>query len=165
MIHSLAFVDCDIPESTSVWQFASVIRGAKIGEECSIGANAIVDGVAMGDGCRIGHAASLHPGTVLGRDVFIGPCVVICNDMWPSVDRDGWAMPERPTVIVDDGASIGANAVILPGVRIGRNAVVAAGAVVDRDVPEGAVWRRNGYVSWVPANRNERRMRFAKEAA
>jgi dTDP-4-dehydrorhamnose 3,5-epimerase-like enzyme len=37
--------------------------------------------------------------------------------------------------VVEDGASIGANATILPGVRIGRGAMVGAGAVVTRNVP------------------------------
>jgi acetyltransferase-like isoleucine patch superfamily enzyme len=40
---------------------------------------------------------------------------------------------------VEDGATIGANATILPGVTIGRGAFVAAGSVVTRDVPPGAV--------------------------
>src|SRR5262249_35578192 len=40
---------------------------------------------------------------------------------------------------VADGASIGANATILPGIRIGKGAMVGAGAVVIRDVPAHAV--------------------------
>jgi acetyltransferase-like isoleucine patch superfamily enzyme len=38
--------------------------------------------------------------------------------------------------IVEDGASIGAGAVILPGIRIGKYAMVGAGAVVTKDVPD-----------------------------
>ena len=37
------------------------------------------------------------------------------------------------------GASIGANATILPGLKIGTNAMVGAGAVVTRDVPPNSV--------------------------
>ena len=37
-------------------------------------------------------------------------------------------------VIIEDGAWIGANAIVLPGVRIGTGAVVAASAVVTKDV-------------------------------
>jgi hypothetical protein len=40
---------------------------------------------------------------------------------------------------VGEGASIGANATILPGVSIGRGAMVGAGAVVTKDVPSNAV--------------------------
>lgn len=42
-------------------------------------------------------------------------------------------------VVIDDGAYIGVNAVILPAVRIGRCAVIAAGAVVTKDVPPYAI--------------------------
>jgi DegT/DnrJ/EryC1/StrS aminotransferase family/Hexapeptide repeat of succinyl-transferase len=52
---------------------------------------------------------------------------------------------------VCDGASIGANATILPGLTIGERAMVAAGAVVTRSVPANAIVRGNparivGYV-------------------
>jgi dTDP-4-dehydrorhamnose 3,5-epimerase-like enzyme len=45
--------------------------------------------------------------------------------------------------VVKSGASIGANATILPGVIIGENALVAAGAVVTRDVPDNAIVKGN----------------------
>ncbi|HEY8435915.1 MAG TPA: DapH/DapD/GlmU-related protein, partial [Haloplasmataceae bacterium] len=48
-------------------------------------------------------------------------------------------------VIIEDGAFIGANAVILEGIRVGERAVVAAGAVVTKDVPPHQV------VAGVPA--------------
>ena len=38
-------------------------------------------------------------------------------------------------VVVREGASVGARAVIVAGVEIGRWALIAAGAVVTRDVP------------------------------
>ena len=37
--------------------------------------------------------------------------------------------------VLRKGASIGANATILPGVEIGEGAMVAAGALVTHDVP------------------------------
>lgn len=40
--------------------------------------------------------------------------------------------------VIEDDASIGANATILPGLRIGRAAMVGAGAVVTRNVPPHA---------------------------
>ena len=40
-------------------------------------------------------------------------------------------------VVVDDFATIGANATVLPSVRVGRSAVIGAGAVVTKDVPNG----------------------------
>ena len=39
-------------------------------------------------------------------------------------------------IVIEDGAWIGAGAIILDGVRIGRNGVIGAGSVVTRDVPD-----------------------------
>lgn len=45
----------------------------------------------------------------------------------------------RGGVTIEDGAWVGANAVVLDGVTIGRGAIVGAGAVVTHDVPPLAV--------------------------
>ena len=44
----------------------------------------------------------------------------------------------RP-VRIEQGAWVGAGAILLPGVTIGRNAVVGAGSIVTRDVPPAMV--------------------------
>jgi acetyltransferase-like isoleucine patch superfamily enzyme len=50
---------------------------------------------------------------------------------------------ERPhvakAIVVNDGAWIGAGAIILSGVTIGENSVVGAGSVVTKDVPPQTV--------------------------
>ena len=58
----------------------------------------------------------------------------------PTTDAAQPADPhERSPHAVCAGASIGANATILPGVTIGRHAMVGAGAVVTRSVPPDAI--------------------------
>lgn len=161
MIHEKAEVTCDVPASCTVWQFASVIRGARLGEGCTIAACAIVDGAELGEGCAVGYGASVHPGAHLGARVFVGPGAVICNDAWPRTHKRGWNIPERPVVIVEDDASIGANATVLPGVRIGRGAMVAAGSVVTCDVPEGHVWLHKGEIRRIVSE--PARLRYPKE--
>jgi acetyltransferase-like isoleucine patch superfamily enzyme len=42
-------------------------------------------------------------------------------------------------IILEDGAWIGAGAIILPGVTVGTRAVVGAGSVVVKDVPAGSI--------------------------
>ena len=73
--------------------------------------------------------------------VFIGPSAVLTNDMYPrSVGVTGQlkrpADWEAEGVVIREGASVGARAVIVAGVEVGRWALVAAGAVVTRDVPD-----------------------------
>jgi acetyltransferase-like isoleucine patch superfamily enzyme len=70
--------------------------------------------------------------------------------MIPSRVADTIRNPLKKTV-VRQGASIGANATLLPGVVIGRKAMVGAGAVVTTDVPDQAVVAGNPatIINWV----------------
>lgn len=160
VIHPLACVEnAAVGARTRVWQFASVIRNAIVGADCKIASNAIVDGCRLGDRCLVSHGAFLDPGIRIGSDVFIGPHVALCNDIWPRVDKAGWFDMDKlisGEVIVTeihDGASIGANAVLLPGVTIGGGAMIAAGAVVLRDVPSMHLWSRDGLISPIDSAR------------
>jgi len=164
-VHPLAHIQrtVSIGAGTKVWQFASVIRNAQIGENCSIAAGAIVDGSVVGNRSIVSHCAFIDPGMVIGNNCFIGPHVSLCNDIWPRSHRRGWfdmddLIGGLVTVTrVRDGASIGAGAVIMPGVVIGMDAMVAAHATVTGDVPDGHLWKRDGRI--VPAIEVEDRKR------
>jgi UDP-2-acetamido-3-amino-2,3-dideoxy-glucuronate N-acetyltransferase len=68
--------------------------------------------------------------------VFVGPNATFTNDKLP---RSKQRPAAYARTIVGDGASIGANATILPGIRIGADAMIGAGAVVTRDVPARSI--------------------------
>jgi dTDP-4-dehydrorhamnose 3,5-epimerase-like enzyme len=85
----------------------------------------------------------------LEDDVYVGPNATFTNDLYP---RSKAYPAEFAKTIVRQGASIGANATILPGLEIGASAMVGAGAVVTRSVPPNAVVvgnpaRISGYVN------------------
>lgn len=146
---SVVHANCKIGDRSTIWQFASVIRGSIIGDDCTVATCATVDGCKIGDRVLISHGAFLDPGLVVGNDVFIGPGVKLCNDMWPRVDKDGWfdmkALLSGIVVTkICDGASIGAGAIVLPGITIGQDAMVAAGSVVTKNVGAGMLYRRDG---------------------
>lgn len=163
-IHPLAYVGtASIGAGTRVWQFASVIRGAVLGKDCSVASGVTVDGAHFGDHCVISQGVTLAPGQSFGDDVFIGPNVSICNDRWPRANKVGFDTEAfrlgEVAVRVGDCASIGAGAVVLPGVVIGEGAMIAAGAVVDRSVPANHLFKRDGTI--VPIDgRVPQRMRF-----
>lgn len=165
-VHSMAFVDNTviIGANSRVWQFASVIRGAEIGDDCNIASGATVDGSRVGNRCIIGHNCAMGPGFWLGDDVFVGPQVTFCNDLWPRTHKIGFR-PEEFTgdkfaIMVHRGASIGANSIILPGVKIGEGAMIAAGSRVDRDVPPDHLWKDGNHR---PTHERVERMRFVPQ--
>jgi UDP-2-acetamido-3-amino-2,3-dideoxy-glucuronate N-acetyltransferase len=115
-----------------------VAPGAELGPDVVVGAFCFVaSGAVVGAGTRIQSHTSVWDGVVLGEDVFVGPGAQFTNVRHPRA-----AFPRAPhwdRTVVGDGASIGAQAVIVAPVRIGRCAMVGAGAVVVRDVPPHAV--------------------------
>lgn len=150
-IHPLALVDgAAVGARSRVWQFASVIRGTVLGEDCNVASGATLDGPMFGDRCIISQNVAMGPGFVFGDDCFIGPNVTICNDRWPRADKEGFDAEAYRygcvAVRVGNRVSIGANAVVLPGIEIGDDAIIAAGAVVNRSVKSAHLFRRNGTI-------------------
>jgi len=137
-IHPLADVaECEIGQGTKVWQFVVVLKGAKIGKECNICAQTLIEGdVVIGDRVTVKSGVQIWDGSVIGNDVFIGPNATFSNDLYP---RSRQYPNQFNGITIHDGASIGANATLLPGVTIGEKAMVGAGTVVTKDVPERAV--------------------------
>ena len=142
---------------TTIWHLAQVRENARLGRGCIVGRGAYVGpGVIIGDHVKLQNYALVYEPARLEDGVFIGPAVVLTNDMYPrSTDTDGKV--KRPDdwdaegVVVREGASLGARAVVVAGCVIGRWALVAAGAVVTRDVPDFAL------VAGVPAAGGARR--------
>ena len=88
--------------------------------------------MVVGDRVTIKCDVQLYDGLRIEDDVFIGPNATFGNDKHPRSK----VYPDRfLTTTIRRGASIGANATILPGVTVGECAMVGAGAVVVRDVP------------------------------
>jgi UDP-2-acetamido-3-amino-2,3-dideoxy-glucuronate N-acetyltransferase len=130
---------CTIGEGTIVRNYVHLVK-CHIGRDCKIGTFVeIQKDVKVGDRCKIEPFAFIPMGVTIGNEVFIGPHVCFTNDKVPRATGD-W---ELTTTRVEDGASIGAGAVILPGVTIGKRAMVAAGAVVTKDVPAGKLVKGN----------------------
>lgn len=137
-IHPLADVKSqDIGAGTRIWQFCVVFAGAKIGTNCNICAQVLIENdVVIGDNVTIKSGVQLWDGVRIEDNVFIGPNVTFTNELFPR----SRVYPERfLQTVVKSGASIGANATILPGMIIGEGAMVGAGAVVTKNVPAGTV--------------------------
>jgi len=136
------------------------LLGASIGKNVNIGANIFF---------HMETIESSFRNLVVGNNVYIGPRVLI--DLSSKViikdnatismncciltHQDPGELKNRPMVkyylkkisdvIIEEGAYIGANVIILPGVKVGKMTVVGAGAVVTKDVPDYTI------VAGVPA--------------
>lgn len=123
----------NVGEGTRIWAFAHVLPRALIGRDCNICDHVFIENdVRVGDRVTVKCGVQLWDGIELEDDVFVGPNATFTNDKYPRSKKYPDAFPRT---IVRRGASIGANATILPGITIGESAMVAAGAVVTRDVP------------------------------
>ncbi len=133
MKHILSDVQSkNIGENTNIWQFCVVLPDAVIGNNCNICSHCFIENnVKIGNSVIIKCGVQIWDGTIIEDDVFIGPNVTFTNDKNPKSHSQNW---KCAGVVVKKGASIGANATILPGVTIGQGAIVGAGAVVTKDV-------------------------------
>jgi UDP-2-acetamido-3-amino-2,3-dideoxy-glucuronate N-acetyltransferase len=126
-----------VGEGTRIWAFAHVLPGARIGDDCNICDHVFIENdVVVGHRVTIKCGVQLWDGVRLADEVFVGPNVTFTNDPFP---RSKHHPSSFARTSVGFGASIGANATILPGLVVGRRAMVGAGAVVTKDVPPNAI--------------------------
>lgn len=137
-IHPKAIVETDnVGSGTTVWAFAHILPGASVGRDCNICDGVFIEGGAsVGDRVTIKCGVQIWDGVTIEDDVFVGPNVTFTNDPFP---RSKVHLKEYSKTLVRKGASIGANATILPNVTVGPHAMVGAGAVVTKSVPQNAI--------------------------
>jgi bifunctional UDP-N-acetylglucosamine pyrophosphorylase/glucosamine-1-phosphate N-acetyltransferase len=137
-------VDSAVGDRSTV-QFA-VVLGSRIGRDVAVGPFVrIRPGVVMADGSKAGAFVDLKNATVgprskvphlsyvgdttIGEDVNVGAATV-------TVNYDGY---EKHRTVIEDGAAIGSDTMLIAPVRIGRGAATGAGSVITKDVPDGAL--------------------------
>ena len=141
-IHPLAEVAAsEIGAGTRIWQFCVILGQARIGEDCNICSHVFIENdVFIGDSVTVKCGVQLWDGLRIGNNVFIGPNATFTNDRFP---RSKKYMNRFLETRIEDNASIGAGAVILPGLVIGEGAMVGAGAVVTKNVQPKSLVRGN----------------------
>lgn len=137
-VHEKAICEStSIGENTRVWAFAHILPKAVVGADCNICDGVFIENdVMLGDRVTVKCGVQLWDGLTVEDDVFIGPNATFTNDRFP---RSKIYPEQFAKTIVRKGASIGANATILPGLEIGAGAMIGAGAVITRSVPPHAI--------------------------
>lgn len=131
----------DIGDDTKIWQYCVVFPHARIGKNCNICANVLIENdVQIGNNVTVKSGVQLWDGVKIEDNVFIGPNVTFTNDIIPRSK----VYPEKfEKTIVKKGASIGANSTIIAGIVIGEFAFIGAGSVVTKDIPANTLWYGN----------------------
>lgn len=142
MIHPLSDVKTKhIGEDTNIWQFCVVFPEARIGSNCNICANVLIENdVVIGNNVTVKSGVQIWDGATIEDNVFIGPNVTFTNDLSP---RSKIHSKEYEKIIIKKGASIGANSTIVAGITIGEYALIGAGSVVTKDVKSNTLWYGN----------------------
>lgn len=163
VIHPCCFiVRSRIGKNCSVGPCSKVVDG-KIGNGCAVEFSSLLDGCEMRENSSAGPFARIRPGTVLmdgakagtfveikkstvgrgskvphlsyvgdtevGSGANIGAGTVTCN-------FDG---KEKHRTVIEDGAFIGSDTMLVAPVTVGAGAVTGAGSVITRDVPPGSL--------------------------
>ncbi|ODP96845.1 bifunctional UDP-N-acetylglucosamine diphosphorylase/glucosamine-1-phosphate N-acetyltransferase GlmU [Salinivibrio sp. SS2] len=136
-------IDCEIDDNTLVRPY-SVIEGASVGEECTVGPftrlrpgaelarDAHVGNFVemkksrLGEGSKANHLTYLGD-TEVGRGVNIGAGVITCN-------YDG---ANKHKTVIKDNAFIGSDSQLVAPVVIGEGVTVGAGSTISKDVSDG----------------------------
>lgn len=119
--------------------YAIIRENATIGDNVSIGTHTeIGHDVKIGNNVRIHSSCFIPEYTTILDNVWIGPCVTICNTIHPLCDRAKECL-KRTAVIIQQNAIIGAGTIIMPAVVIGRYSVIGAGSFVNKSVDSNSV--------------------------
>lgn len=141
---AVIYTGTEIKNNTLIGDNCSIREKCKIGAYDIVSRNVTVNyETIIGDYTKIMDNTHITGNMVIGNHCFISVMVSSTNDN--SMARDVNAAEHLVGPIVEDYATIGASASILPGIRIGKNAIVGAAALVTKDVPA------NKMVMGVPA--------------
>ena len=139
-VHESSYIDDDvrIGENTKIWHFSHVMKGAKVGNDCSLGQNVNVgNNAVIGDRCRIQNNVSVYEGVEIEDNVFCGPSCVFTNVTTPRAHFPVHGVYAK--TLIKEGASLGANCTVVCGHTVGKSALIGSGAVVAKDVKDYAL--------------------------
>lgn len=112
-------------EGSNIYDSSLVIGNVKVGKECWIGPNTILDGsgnLVIGDYCTV--SAGVH---------------VYTHDNVKQTLSSKKLPIERMATCIGNNVYIGPNAVITKGVTIGNNVIVGSFAFVNKSIPDYAI--------------------------
>ena len=103
-----------------------------IGDNVSIGTLSVIEhNIIIHNGVRIHTQAFIPEYTIIEKNCWIGPNVVLTNAKYPKHPK---VKENLNGVYIQQNVKIGANTTLLPGVVIGKHSLIGAGSVVTKNV-------------------------------
>lgn len=135
--HTVIYAGNKIGNNFQTGNKANIRELNVIGNNVSIGTLSIIEHhILLEDNVRVHSQVFIPEFSILKKDCWIGPNVVITNAKYPKSPN---VKNELKGAVVGEFAKIGANVTILPGVIIGKNVLIGAGSVVVKDVQDGVI--------------------------
>ena len=141
----------------------AVISDSWLGDNCTVHANCVIDGVIAGADCDIGPFSRLRPGTEFDERVKVGNFVEIKAARLASgvkanhlsyvgdtrIGRDSnvgagtvtcnYDGANKHRTEIGDRVFVGSGSMLVAPLRVGDDATIAAGSTITRDVPTGTL--------------------------
>lgn len=115
-------------DRSDIGPFGHLRRGARLCEGAHVGNFGELKESTLGPGAKMGHFSYLGDAEV-GAGANIGAGTITCN-------YDG---ERKYRTVIEEGAFVGSDTMLVAPVRVGKGAKTGAGAVVTHDVPDGAL--------------------------
>jgi len=139
----------------------SIVRDSSLGARCKIVAS-VVEGATLEEDVEVGPYSHLRPGSYLCRGVHVGNLAEVKNArLGPNTKMGHFSYigdaevgadvnigagtitcnfdgVRKQRTVIEDGAFIGSDTMLVAPVTVGRGARTGAGSVVNRDVPPGS---------------------------
>lgn len=115
-----------VKPGADIGPFSHLRPGSQLEADVHIGNFVEVKASRLGRGTKVGHFSYIGDARV-GAGVNIGAGTITCN-------YDG---AKKHITVIEDGAFIGSDTLLVAPVRVGKGAITAAGAVVTSDVEDG----------------------------
>ena len=141
----------------------TVISNSRLGDDCTVHAHCVIDGVIAGSSCEIGPFSRLRPGTEFDEQVKVGNFVEVKAGRLKTgvkvnhlsyvgdthIGRDSnvgagtvtcnYDGANKHRTEIGERVFVGSGSMLVAPLKVGEGATIAAGSTITRDVPPGTL--------------------------
>ena len=162
----------------------AIISNSRLGDDCTVHAHCVIDGVVAGSNCEIGPFSRLRPGTEFDERVKVGNFVEVKAGRLNSgvkvnhlsyvgdtrIGRDtnvgagtvtcNYDGANKHATEIGDRVFVGSGSMLVAPLKVGEGVTIAAGSTITRDVPPGTLavarQRQSTVKGWKRPTKRER---------